>query len=285
MKLSPRYDGLPIISIDGNWDDHVVPVARQRRRFEAMLARLDEQQWQAASRCAGWSVQDVVAHLIGVNAFWEASVVAGLAGSPTRLLAAFDPAATPPLMVEPMRTLTPDDVLAQFVASNDGFLGAIDGLDERGWSMTAESPAGHVPIRLLASHALWDCWIHERDIARPLGLDPVVHADEVRISLRYAAALSPALALSHAQESTVPASQRFAVEATDPDTDFVLEVGESVALHAGPAVAGSPCLRGGSVSLVEALSLREPLPAATPPEWRVALGGLAATFDAAPISS
>ncbi len=285
MKLSPRYDALPIISIDGRWDDHVVPVARQRRRFEAMLAGLDEPQWQAASRCAGWTVQDVVAHIVGVNVFWEASVAAGLAGNPTRVLAAFDPAATPPLMVEPMRTLTPNEVLDQFISSNDGFLGALEGLDDRGWSMIAESPAGHVPVRLLASHALWDCWIHERDVALPLGLDPVNCADEVCASLRYAAALSPALALSIANESTAAVTQRFAVEATDPDTHFVLDVGESVAVHTGPAPDGTPCLRGGSVRLVEALSLRAPLPAATPPEWRVVLGALEATFDAAPISS
>ena len=27
-------------------------------------------------------------------------------------------------------------------------------------------------MRLLASHALWDGWVHERDIALPLGLTP-----------------------------------------------------------------------------------------------------------------
>ena len=285
MKLSPRYDGLPIISIDGRWDDQVEPVARQRRRFEAMLAGIDDQQWQAASRCAGWTVQDVVAHLVGVTAFWEASVGAGLAGTPTRLLAAFDPAATPPLMVEPMRTLTPNEVLEQFVSSNDGFLGAIEGLDERGWSMIAEAPAGHLPIRILVHHALWDCWVHERDIALPLGLEGAVEPDEVHACLRFAAALSPALAMGNSGEPNTTSPGQFAVAATDPDTHFVLEVGESVAVHTGPARDGTPCLRGGAVSLVEALSLRAPLPVATPPEWRSVLGGLATAFDAAPISS
>ncbi len=189
MKLSPCYDGPPIISIEGRADDQTVPVARQRRRMAAMLAELDDGGWRAPSRCAEWSVQDVVAHLVGVNAFWQAAVTAGLAGSPTRILTGFDPAATPPLMVAPMRALSPAEVLDQFVASNEGFLATLDGLDDASWSTAAETPAGHVPIRLLAHHALWDSWIHERDVALPLGLTPPVESDELRSSLHYAAAL------------------------------------------------------------------------------------------------
>ncbi len=72
-----------------------------------MLRALGDDEWGASSRCAGWSVQDVVAHVVGVNAFWQASVRAGTAGKPTRILTGFDPAATPPLMVAPMRELAP----------------------------------------------------------------------------------------------------------------------------------------------------------------------------------
>ena len=44
----------------------------------------------------------------------------------------------------------------------------VDGLDDAGWATVAEAPAGLIPVRLLALHALWDCWVHERDIV----LDP-----------------------------------------------------------------------------------------------------------------
>ena len=102
MKLTPRYDRPPIIEIAGAPDDQLAPVVRQRRRFEAMLADLGDDGWSAPSRCSGWTVHDVIAHLVGVNTFWEASVSAGAAGTPTRILTGFDPAATPPLMVEPI---------------------------------------------------------------------------------------------------------------------------------------------------------------------------------------
>ena len=76
MQISPRYEGPPLISMDGADDDQLVPVVRQRRRIEAMLAGLSDEQWRSESRCEGWTNQDVVAHIIGVNAFWLASVMA-----------------------------------------------------------------------------------------------------------------------------------------------------------------------------------------------------------------
>jgi uncharacterized protein (TIGR03083 family) len=275
VKLSPRYDGPAVLTIDGQSDDAGVAVSRQRRRFESLLTDLSDDQWRSASRCDGWNVQDVVAHLVGVNAFWEASVRAGLAGTPTRVLAAFDPAAHPPMMIEPMRTLTCTEVLDQFVTSNDGFLAALGTLDDQGWSTTAESPVGHISIRLLAHHALWDSWVHERDVALPLGLTPAEETDEVGLCLRYAAAVGPALATG----VTNTFSGALSVIAVDPDVCFTLEVGESVAVHPDAEPTHGPCLRGSAVRLTEALSARAALPADTPDEWHHLAQNLATMFD------
>lgn len=275
MQVSPRYDGPLIISIAGAPGDQLAPLVRQRRRTQAMLASLSDDDWSSATRCEGWSVQDVVAHMVSVNDFWTVSMRAGLAGAPTRIMTGFDPAATPELFVAPMRELEPREVFDKFATSNDAFLEVIEALDDRGWAMPAESPAGHVPIRLIAHHALWDTWIHERDIAFPLGLTPPHEPDEVASCLRYVAALSPALAIGTGQEL----SAVLAVEASDPDVRFVLDVGESVAVRDEAASSDVPCLRGDAVALVEALSLRSPLPASTPTEWRELLGGLASVFD------
>jgi uncharacterized protein (TIGR03083 family) len=275
MKLSPRYDGPTILSFDGPADDQLSPVTRQRRRMEALLANLTEQEWRSASRCEGWTVHDVVSHLVGVNTFWAASVRAGLEDAPTRVLASFDPVAHPPLMVDAMRALSPREVLDQFVASNDAFLDAVGTLDEHGWSTLAESPAGHVSIRLLAHHALWDAWVHERDIVFPLGRTPAEEPDELRSCLRYAAALGPALALS----GSASFAGEFVVSSNDPDMSFTVEVTDVVVVHDGPPRTNSPCLRGAAANLVEALSLRAPLPADVPVEWSGLVNGLAKVFD------
>ena len=275
MRISPRYDGPPLIAIDGAAGDQLAPVVRQRRRMETMLAALTDEQWQAPTRCEGWTVQDVIAHLNGVNTFWEASVRAGLAGTPTRMLVGFDPATTPAAMVDAVRSLAPQEVYAEFVAGNDGFLGAIADLDDAGWAALAEAPPGHIPVRLLASHALWDGWVHERDIALPLGITPPEEQDEVVSSLRYAAALSPGFLVT-TDEAPVGV---FAVEVTDPDASFTIEISSEVSIRTAPAPSDVPVLCGDAVAITEALSIRAPLPDDAPNAWRELLGGLEAAFD------
>jgi uncharacterized protein (TIGR03083 family) len=276
MILAPRYDGPTILSVDGHPQDQLQPFTRQRRRMQAMLANMTDEEWLSASRCLGWTARDVVAHLVGVNTFWYSSIGAGLAGMPTRVLAGFDPAATPPVMVDWMSSLTTREVFDQFVSTTEGLLSLVAELTDVGWSALAETPAGHVPIRLLAQHALWDSWIHERDIAIPLGIATAVEADELRSCLQYAAAVSPVLGIGLGQSSPGV----FAVEATNPRVRFVLDVGYSVAVRDEAAEATVPCLRGDAVDLIEALSLRAPMPSSTPVEWVGLVGGLATAFDA-----
>ena len=276
MILAPRYEGPAILSIAGPPSDQLAPLTRQRRRMQAMLAELTDTEWEAASRCDGWAVRDVVAHLTTVNAFWHGSVVAGLAGTPTRVLGGFDPAVTPSLMVDRMSTLTSGDLFEALVSTNEGFLGVVAELDDNGWSTTAESPAGHVSIRLLAQHALWDCWVHERDVMIPLGMEPAAEADELRSCLQYSAAVSPVLGigLQHACSRHVSP-----VEATEPNVRFVIDVAESVTVRDEEVPANVPCLRGNATTLIEALSLRMPMPPSTPTEWSHLLGGLQTAFD------
>jgi uncharacterized protein (TIGR03083 family) len=274
MLVSPRYEAPPIISIAGAPADQLVPLVRQRKRFEEMLVSLDTDDWASESRCAGWTVQDVTAHLVGVNSFWLGSIQAGLDGSPTRLLAGFDPATTPASMVAQMRNLSHDGLLDRFVTSNEGLLKVVSALDDLGWTAHAESPAGHVPIRLVAHHALWDCWIHERDIALPLRLTPPTEADEVRSCLRYVSAFSAALAISSGSRT----ANLLAVEAHSPTSSFVLEPGRSAAVRDEVPFSGTPCLRGDSVALLEALSIRAPFPESTPTEWLPLRSCLATVF-------
>jgi uncharacterized protein (TIGR03083 family) len=274
MPVSPRYEGPPIISIAGAPDDQRIPLIRQRKRFEEMLVNLSTEEWGTASRCDGWTVQDVAAHLVGVNTFSKASVLAGLAGSPTRLLVGFDPATTPALMVDQMHERSPGEILDQFMASNQDFLDVMAKLDDRDWMAPAESPAGHIPIRLVAHHALWDCWIHERDIGLPLGLFPPTDDDEIAACLHYVVAFSGALAISSGRM----VDRVFAVQAGAPTLRFVLGVGETAAIRDGVAPLGVPCLRGDAVALVEALSIRTPLPDSAPTEWLELRDCLATVF-------
>jgi uncharacterized protein (TIGR03083 family) len=276
VRLAPRYDGPVILAINDEPSSQLLPVTRQRRRFQETLAELTDDQWRQASRCERWTTRDVVAHLVSVNEFWTMSVVAGLAGEPTRVLAGFDPATTPPLLVDAMSSLSPSEVLDRFASTNDSLLSTLSALTTDQWSMPAESPAGHVPIRLVAQHALWDSWVHERDVALPLGITPAIEPDEVTSCLRYAAAVNAALGISG---DRVGASV-LAAAATDPTVRFVLDVGNCVSLRDESFDGDLPCLRGEAVEMTEALSLRIPISPSTPIEWKKLLGGLEAAFDA-----
>ena len=72
----------------------------------------------------------------------------------------------------------------------------------------------------------------------------------------------------------------YAVEVTGPELSFTLDVADFVAVHNGSAPGDAPLLRGDAVELIEALSIRAPLPDSTPAEWRALLHGLETVFDA-----
>ena len=275
MELSPRYDGPCLLRYDTPLGDPATPMVRQRERLAGVLAGLDDEQWAAPSRCAGWSVQDVMKHLTTANQFWALSIASARQGQPTRFLASFDPVATPASMVEAVRGQQPGETLSQFEQSIAAIAEAEAGMIDADWLLLAESPLGHVPIRALAAHALWDSWVHERDVMLPIGLDPVEEPDEIAVCLSYVAALSPAFLASTGSTRT----GAIALDATDPPVELVIELGDTVVIRAGSAPAGALHLTGDAVTLTEALSFRAPSPwtIAASDEWM--LTGLAAAFD------
>jgi uncharacterized protein (TIGR03083 family) len=275
MELKPRYDVPDYLRFEGTLSDPSVTMLRQRRRLASTLADLDDAQWAAASRCDEWSVQDVIAHLVTTNQFWAISIMAGRNGEPTRILDGFDPVASPAQMVDDVRSVPATKVLERFVESTDGIAHAVAGLDDDGWSTIGEAPPGHIPLRGVALHALWDSWIHERDIVLPLGLTPVEEADEIADCLRYAGALSPAFAVAYG--STRRGS--ILIETTDPEVRVVVDVGESIVVHDGDPATDPLHLTGPAVALLEWLSYRAPLTQSVPDEHRWMFDGLARAFD------
>ena len=274
MLIKPRYDLPVILTLDGPADAIRVPLVRQRQRLVEIGHELDDDEWAAPSRCAGWRIQDVFAHLVGVDGFWHLSVAAGLAGEPTRFLAAFDPAATPAAMVDATQGQSPSETLEQFVAASGQFVALMERLDAADFERLAESPPGHVSISALAHHALWDAWTHERDILEPLGRTQTAEPDEIAACLRYCAAMGPGLQL----QSGPSRPGTYSIIATDPAVACSIEIDESVHVRAG-ATSATPTITGDATDLIDALTIRSPLPDAAPIEWHELRAGLATAFD------
>jgi hypothetical protein len=155
---------------------------------------------------------------------------------------------------------------------------AVAGLDDDGWATLAEAPPGHIPLRGVALHALWDAWTHERDIVIPLGLVPVEEPDEIAGCLQYAAALSPLFAVAYGSTRR----GAITVETTDPVVRFVVDVSDGVVVRDGDAPADALRLAGPAVPLLEGLSFRVPLTAPVAVEHQWLFGGLAQVFDREP---
>jgi uncharacterized protein (TIGR03083 family) len=186
------YDGALDIEVAPELGPVVEPWIRHRRRFVDALEQLSPDQWAAVTRCEAWDARDVVCHLISADSFWVISLQSAVAGSPTRFLAEFRPAEDPEHLVAPMRSLSTDAVLEQHRRGTDAFIETVESMDAPDWERIGESPVGHVPARLVLAHALWDSWLHERDILVPLGIDVPVEADELAVSTWYLLAFGAA---------------------------------------------------------------------------------------------
>jgi uncharacterized protein (TIGR03083 family) len=275
MKLSPRYGNDPVITLDCSPPDIAVPAVRQRRRLAATVASFDDAQWAQASRCEGWSSRDVIAHLESTNTFWTFAINSGLQGSPTEFLSTFDPVASPAQLVNDTSGVSTSEVCERFVASTEAFVTLLESIDNDGWSKLAEAPPGHLSVSAVVHHALWDSWVHERDILVPLGSAFPVEADEVAACLRYVAALSPAFAINNGQRKR----GALAVVVTDPELAFTVDVGDRAAVHSGVAGTADLTLTGDAVELLEALSVRASLGQIIPAESSWLLAGLLEVFD------
>lgn len=277
MQLTPCYGPDPVIALDGPPAAIAAPAIRQRRRLLEVVAGFDDATWSHPSRCDGWTNRDVIVHLDATNAFWTYSIGEGRRGEPTRFLATFDPVASPAALVAGVGAVGPAQVLDRFAASTESLIELITSLDQHEWTLPAEAPPGHVTIAALLHHALWDSWVHERDIVVPLGLDAAVEADEVLAALRYAAALGPAFAISRGCTS----AGRIVLHTTSPDATITVDLDDRVGVVDGERGSGPDALtlHGDAVALLEAFSTRAPFDHTVSPDHLWMLGGLHETFD------
>jgi uncharacterized protein (TIGR03083 family) len=146
---------------------------RQRTNFLRLLAALDPHEWPAPSRCAGWSVEDVVGHVINGAEFHVARLTSSFELARFRRYGPFDPVTTPPAWLGDSVRRTPAaaiETLRELAeAEHRYFMARVRAPEDA----LEPGPAGrplHWTTRTL--HTLWDAWIHERDVALAVGRAP-----------------------------------------------------------------------------------------------------------------
>jgi uncharacterized protein (TIGR03083 family) len=141
-------------------------LAGQRRRLCSSAATFTTDELAAPSRCEGWSVADVLRHLVWVDAtmhqIWsgDESPVEG-----------FDPRTTPNKWVEADRVVPDEEIRERYLSSTDAMALEMESADPQRLGHPSLSPLGAVPWWMSAVHIGWDSWIHERDVLIPLDRD------------------------------------------------------------------------------------------------------------------
>ena len=158
-----------------------------RNRLIEQLAELSPSGWKAPSRCANWTVQDVVRHLCAINTL-------GLDDTRQSPFENFDPRITPNDWMRETDGEDPGQTLDRFRTTSPDFFARNRSVADTGVDHLVAVPFGHEPWQVMVLHGFWDSWVHERDIALPLGLEHRTDAAGIRYASTYALFISAAVA-------------------------------------------------------------------------------------------
>jgi uncharacterized protein (TIGR03083 family) len=133
-------------------------IAAEHKLFAELLRGLDADQWSRPSRCAGWAVCDVAAHVSGSMA----EIVAGeLDGQGTEPVTA--------RQVEQRRGRTQEELADELDTAAKGSADLLAVFDDAAWASPA--PGGYPGTLGDAVEALWfDAYLHADDIRAAAGL-------------------------------------------------------------------------------------------------------------------
>ena len=131
-------------------------------------AQLTESEWKTPTDCPGWTVQDNLSHLIGIE-----RVLNGLPGTSHRAPASAH--VKNPIgeanenEIDSRRGLRGAEVLAEWNEIAAARLGTLRGADEAYFAKEAMTPTGPGTVADFLHIRVLDCWVHEQDMRRAVG--------------------------------------------------------------------------------------------------------------------
>jgi uncharacterized protein (TIGR03083 family) len=129
---------------------------------------LTESEWKVATDCPGWSVQDNLSHLIGIERMLEGS-------PPTTHKAAPAQHVKNPIgeanenEIDLRRLLRGADVLTEWKEISTQRMATLRSADDAYFDAPAMTPTGPGTIGDFLSIRVLDSWVHEQDIRRAVG--------------------------------------------------------------------------------------------------------------------
>lgn len=191
---------------------------------DAVLAELTDEQWQTPTALPGWTVHDVVAHVVGTEMM--------LAGEQLPDAVADQPAyvhneigALNERWVQHLRGESPQSMLATYreiIARRKAMLTAMSD-DE--WNTVTLTPAGPDSYGRFMRVRVFDCWFHEHDIRDAVGAsasDEQLHGADSRLALDE---MASSMGFVVGKKGQAPEGSRVLIALTGPlSREFRVEV-------------------------------------------------------------
>jgi uncharacterized protein (TIGR03083 family) len=143
---------------------------------------LDEAQWKLPTDCPGWTVQDNLAHIVGIE-----SIILGLPEPAVEIgdlpHVQNDLGRSNEVWVESFRSWSGAAVLHEFRVITGARLTALRSHTEREWSAPSWTPVGEGAVRDLIPFRVLDSWVHELDMRRAVGAPADMESVSARLAL------------------------------------------------------------------------------------------------------
>ncbi|MEV6321574.1 maleylpyruvate isomerase family mycothiol-dependent enzyme [Nocardia sp. NPDC051787] len=151
-------------------------LSQQWDAIEALVAPLGEDGWRTPSALPGWTVFDIVAHVIGTESWLLGDRPP--AHDPTRAKTDVrtlpyvrnETAVLNEIWVDRLRALSGARLLELYRDVIDRRRAALAAMGDAAWAKETVSPIGQISYGRFMRVRLFDCWTHELDIADALGV-------------------------------------------------------------------------------------------------------------------
>ncbi|WP_195210315.1 maleylpyruvate isomerase family mycothiol-dependent enzyme [Actinomarinicola tropica] len=161
----------------------IAQLATEWATIDELCTSLAPTDWDRPTDCPGWTVRDLVSHMIGTERMLlgdAAPPAPGAVGEHVR-----NPIGEAnEAWVDARRGLSGDEVLAEFREVTNRRLEELNALTPEDFDRVGFTPEGEGPYRRFMEIRLFDCWEHEQDIrravARPGHLDGPIAAAAVQ---------------------------------------------------------------------------------------------------------
>ncbi len=171
-RTGPNLDPGELIGVLAAHHDRVI------KQWESLTS----EQWASTSRNRDWTVHQTARHMVdGI----EMALTRVTGAPPPRSMEGFNPNTTPTDWLAASAGESPAGTLQRYATATPRLRAALGERLATGDDTQVAGPYGPAHWSVMTVHGFWDAWLHERDIALPLGLDCTSSPGELRLAGLY----------------------------------------------------------------------------------------------------